>query len=168
MKELKDLFDYKDVRHSIWINWYHANRLVAIYSDRNLIKVRGIPYEQFLVLGLMKILGKNANATEMGKLLNKNTNSLSTILDRMEKKGLLKKTRDKRDRRLVWAVMTPMGREKLAATTNASLAVFQKLASCFSIEELEKFNTLLEKLIINADKLVHPPNRRKKPKPTWD
>ena len=65
MKELKDLFDYKDVRHSIWINWYHANRLVAIYSDRNLIKVRGIPYEQFLVLGLMKILGKNANATEM-------------------------------------------------------------------------------------------------------
>ena len=165
---MKELFDYRDVQHSIWINWYHANRLVAIYSDRNLIKVRGIPYEQFLVLGLMKILGKNANATEMGILLNKNTNSLSTILDRMEKKGLLKKTRDKRDRRLVWAVMTPMGREKLAATTNASLAVFQKLSSCFSKEELVQFDLLLEILIKNTEKLVITDNRHNKPKPTWD
>ena len=165
---MKEIFDYQDVEQSIWINWYRANRLVAIYSDKKLTKVRGIPYEQFLVLSLMKKLGKNANATEMGILLNKNTNSLSTILDRMEKKGLLKKTRDKLDRRLVWAVMTPMGREKLAATTKASLAVFQKLSSCFSKEELVQFDTLLEKLINNTDKLVNTPNRRKKPKPTWD
>jgi len=145
-----------------------TSRLVTIYSDNKLTKVRGIPFEQFLVLGLMKILGKNANATELGKYLNKSTNTLSTILDRMEKRGLLKKTRDKLDRRLVWAVMTPMGREKLAATTKASLAVFQKLSSCFSKEELVQFDTLLEKLINNTDKLVNTPNRRKKPKPTWD
>jgi MarR family 2-MHQ and catechol resistance regulon transcriptional repressor len=161
---MKELFDYRDVQHSIWINWYYANRLVAIYSDRNLVKVRGIPYEQFLVLSLMKKLGKNANATELGKFLNKSTNTLSTILDRMEKKGLLKKTRDKRDRRLVWAVMTPMGREKLAATTNASLVVFQKLAACFSKEELVQFDTLLEKLIKNTDQLVNPHKRAKKRK----
>jgi len=112
----------------------------------------------------MKKLGKNANATELGKFLNKSTNTLSTILDRMEKKGLLKKTRDKRDRRLVWAVMTPMGREKLAATTNASLVVFQKLAACFSKEELVQFDTLLEKLIKNTDQLVNPHKRAKKRK----
>jgi len=109
----------------------------------------------------MNKLGKNANATELGKILNKHTNTLSTILDRMGKKGLLKKTRDKLDRRLVWAVMTPMGREKLAATTNASLAVFQKLSSCFSKEELVQFDTLLEKLIKNTDQLVNPPKRAK-------
>jgi DNA-binding MarR family transcriptional regulator len=168
MEALKNLFDYKDLQHLVWIDWYHSNRLVAIYSDKSLTKVRGIPYEQFMVLNLMKKLGKNANATEMGKYLNKGANTLTTILDRMGKKGLLKKTRDKRDRRLVWVVMTPKGREKLAATTTASLAVFQKLASCFSKEELEQFDALLEKLIINTNKLAHPPLRRKKPKLTWD
>jgi DNA-binding MarR family transcriptional regulator len=168
MKELKDLFDYRDVHHSIWINWYEANRLVSIYSDKKLTKVRGIPYEQFLVLGLMKKLGKNANATEMGILLNKNTNSLSTILDRMEKKGLLKKTRDKLDRRLVKAVMTPMGREKLAVTQNASLEIFQKLSSSFSKEELTQFDTLLNKLIKNTDILVNTSKRVIKRKQYWD
>jgi phosphoribosylaminoimidazole-succinocarboxamide synthase len=64
--------------------------------------------------------------------------------------------------------MTPMGREKLAATTNASLAVFQKLSSCFSKEELVQFDLLLEILIKNTEKLVITDNRHNKPKPTWD
>jgi len=168
MKELKDLFDYKDIRNIIWTNWNIANILVVKYSDNNLAQVRGLSYEQFFVLSIMNKLGKKANATEIARLLNRNPNTVTTIFDRMEKKGLLIRTRDKRDRRIVRAVITPKGRDKLADTTNRSLTVSQNLDSCFSIEELEKFNTLLEKLIINADKLVHPPNRRKKPKPTWD
>jgi DNA-binding MarR family transcriptional regulator len=50
--------------------------------------------------------------------------------------------------------MTPKGEEKLAATTKAILVVFEKLTSCFSKEELKKFDTLLEKLTKNTDKLV--------------
>jgi DNA-binding MarR family transcriptional regulator len=142
--------------------------LVEKYTDQKLIKARGLSYEQFMVLSVMKKFGKTANATDMAKLLDKKANSLSTIFDRMEKKGLLKKTRDTRDRRLVWAVMTPKGREKLAATTEASLPIFEKLASCFSKEDLEKFDSLLEKLIKNTDKLVNPPKPAKKRKPSWD
>jgi len=61
----------------------------------------------------MKKLGDNANATEMAKLLDKNTNTLSTILDRMEEE------RPGQENpaipptgRLVWAVMTPKGKRK--------------------------------------------------------
>jgi DNA-binding MarR family transcriptional regulator len=64
--------------------------------------------------------------------------------------------------------MTPKGREKLAVTTKASLVVFEKLASCFSKEEMEEFDTLLEKLMKNTDKLVNPPKPAKKRKPSWD
>jgi hypothetical protein len=42
--------------------------------------------------------------------------------------------------------------------------VFEKLASCFSKEEMEEFNTLLEKLMKNTDKLVNPPKPAKKRK----
>ena len=166
--KMKELFGYQDIQHVIWINWSHANGLVEKYTDQKLIKARGLSYEQFMVLSVMKKFGKTANATDMAKLLDKKANSLSTIFDRMEKKGLLKKTRDTRDRRLVWAVMTPKGREKLAATTEASLPIFEKLASCFSKEDLEKFDSLLEKLIKNTDKLVNPPKPAKKRKPSWD
>jgi DNA-binding MarR family transcriptional regulator len=161
---MKEIFDHQDIQHRIWINWYHTGGLVAKYADNGLTKMRGLSYQQFLVLIVMKKLGENANATEMAKLLDKNTNTLSTILDRMEEKGLVKKIRDTQDRRLVWAVMTPKGKEKLAVTTKGSLVLFEKLTACFNKEELEKFDVLLDKLMKNTDKLVNPKKPAKKRK----
>jgi DNA-binding MarR family transcriptional regulator len=161
---MKEIFDHSDIQHRIWINWYHTGGLVAKYADTGLMKMRGLSYQQFLVLIVMKKLGENANATEMAKLLDKNTNTLSTILDRMEEKGLVKKIRDTQDRRLVWAVMTPKGKEKLSVTTKGSLVLFEKLTSVFTKEELETFDTLLEKLMKNTDKLVNPKKPAKKRK----
>jgi DNA-binding MarR family transcriptional regulator len=159
---MENIFDHQDIQHRVWINWYHSGVLVAKYTDISLIKVRGMTYQQFLVLTMMKKFGEKATATEIAKLLDKNNNTLGTILDRMEKKGLVKKIRDTEDRRLVRAIMTPKGEEKLAATTKAILVVFEKLTSCFSKEELKKFDTLLEKLTKNTDKLVHPHQHDKK------
>ena len=161
---MKEIFDHGDIQHRIWINWYHTGGLITRYADSGLIKMRGLSYQQFLVLLVMKKLGDNANATEMAKLLDKNTNTLSTILDRMEEKGLVKKIRDTTDRRLVWAVMTPKGKEKLAFSTKGSLVLFERLTAVFTKEEMAKFDTLLEKLMKNADKLVNPKKTPKKRK----
>jgi len=161
---MKEIFDHQDIQHRIWINWYHTGGLVTKYADTSLTKIRGLSYQQFLVLIVMKKLGDNANATEMAKLLDKNTNTLSTILDRVEEKGLVKKIRDTQDRRLVWAVMTAKGKEKLTVTTKASLVVFEKLTSVFTKEEMEQFDTLLEKLMKNTDKLINPKKTTKKRK----
>jgi DNA-binding MarR family transcriptional regulator len=159
---MKDYFDPEDVQHRIWMNWYHTGELITKYADSRLSKVRGLSYQQFLVLLIMKKVGENANATEMAKKLDKNTNTLSTILDRMEEKGLVKKIRDTEDRRLVWAIMTEKGKDKLAATTKASWAMFEKLTSCFSQEEMKTFDVLLEKLRKNTSKALNPDKTTKK------
>jgi DNA-binding MarR family transcriptional regulator len=161
---MKEIFDHQDIQHRIWINWYHTGGLITKYADTGLTKMRGLSYQQFLVLIVMKKLGESANATEMAKLLDKNTNTLSTILDRMEEKGLVKKIRDTQDRRLVWAIMTPKGKEKLSVSTKGSLVLFEKLTSCFTKDEMEKFDSLLDKLMTNADKLVNPKKPAKKRK----
>jgi len=44
------------------------------------------------------------------------------------------------------------------------LLVFEQLASCFSKEEMNKFDTLLEKLMKNTNKLVNPSKPTKKRK----
>ena len=161
---MKEVFDHSDIQHRVWINWYHAGGLVTKYADSGLIKMRGLSYQQFLVLIVMKKLGETANATEMAKLLDKNTNTLSTILDRMEEKGLVKKIRDTQDRRLVWAIMTPKGKDKLAFSTKGALVLFEKLTSVFSKEEMAQFDKLLEKFVKNADKLANPKKPAKKRK----
>ena len=159
---MKDFFDRNDIQTRIWQNWYHTSGLITKYADTKLSKIRGLSYQQFVVLLVMKKMGENANATEMAKKLDKNTNTLSTILDRMEEKGLVKKIRDTQDRRLVWAIMTDKGKEKLAATVKASWATFETLTSVFSPEEMKTFNGLLEKLIKHTVKAINPGRTAKK------
>ncbi len=159
---MKDFFDHQDVQTRIWINWYHTSGMITKYADSRLSKIRGLSYQQFLVLLIMKRLGDNANATEMAKKLDKNTNTLSTILDRMEEKGLVKKIRDTEDRRLVWAITTEKGKEKLATTIKASWAMFEKLTSCFSQEEMKTFDALLEKLMKHTSQELNPKKTTKK------
>jgi DNA-binding MarR family transcriptional regulator len=60
--------------------------------------------------------------------------------------------------------MTPKGKEKLAASTTVSLAIYEKLSSGFSKTELKEFNTLLVKLMKNTEKLLAPPKPIKKRK----
>jgi len=99
--KMKELFDYQDIQHVIWINWSHANGLVEKYTDQKLIKARGLSYEQFMVLSVMKKFGKTANATDMAKLLDKKANSLSTIFTD-GKKGLTQKDKRHTGSTLVW------------------------------------------------------------------
>lgn len=153
---MKEVFDHENIQHRIWLNWYHTGGLISKYADTKLSKVRGLSFQQFLVLLTMKKMGETANATEMAKRLDKNTNTLSTILDRMEEKGLVKKIRDTQDRRLVWAIMTDKGKEKLTITTKASFVLFQKLTSVFSPEEMKTFDVLIEKLMNNTLEALKP------------
>jgi DNA-binding MarR family transcriptional regulator len=71
---------------------------------------------------------------------------MSTILDRMEKRGLVKKARDLPDRRSVRLVVTAKGRRKLKEATGTGWALIERLMSSFSDEELQLFSDLLEKL----------------------
>ena len=159
---MMDVFGRNDIQHKIWVNWYHTGELIGKYADTRLNKVRGLSFQQFLVLLFMKKMGDNTNATELAKMLDKNTNTLSTILDRMEEKGLVKKIRDTQDRRMVWAVMTEKGKEKLAATTKASWVLFEKLTSSFSPEELKTLDALIEKLMKTTNNELNPKKTTKK------
>lgn len=159
---MKDFFDRSDIQTRIWLNWYHTSGLIVKYADTRLNKIRGLSYQQFVVLLVMNRMGENANATEMAKKLDKNTNTLSTILDRMEEKGLVKKIRDTQDRRLVWAKMTDKGKEKLNSTVKASWSMFETLTAVFTPEEMKTFNGLLEKLVKNTSKLLNPPKPKKR------
>ena len=153
---MKVVNEPEDVKQRVWTNWNSAGTLTARYADKQLGEATNSSFQQFAVLLVMKQMGENANATEMAKMLNKNTNTLSTILDRMEAKGLVKKNRDTEDRRVVYAIMTEKGKKKLAATEKANLVLFDKLASSFSPEELKTLNTLLEKLINATEKALNP------------
>ncbi|MDD5289036.1 MAG: MarR family transcriptional regulator [Dehalococcoidales bacterium] len=136
----------KDIRHQLWSRWHRTGYLMAKYADNILLRDAGISYQQFTVLMAMDYIANSPTATDLASRLDRNTNTLSTILDRMEKAGLVKKLRDLPDRRLVRAVMTEEGKEKYAAALKIALKVVGKLTKTFSEEELQTFVSLIDRL----------------------
>jgi DNA-binding MarR family transcriptional regulator len=147
---------YTDIRHKVWELLHHTNALLIKYADVKLLKERGISYQQFMVLLMMDRIGVAATATQIAKLLDKNNNTLSTILDRMEKSRLVKKVRDKQDRRFVRIAMTKKGKNKLEKAIESGQAIIEKLASSFSEEELQTFASLIEKLLKQTYEVLVP------------
>lgn len=146
-----------DLRRDIWELLNRACSVLMKHADTKLLVERGISYQQFMVLYMLDSINVTATATQLAVMLEKSTNTLSTILDRMEKSGLVKKVRDTKDRRLVHILMTPQGKKKLAEATELGLALIKELGSPFTLEELQTFKLLLEKLLKEANKVLVDP-----------
>jgi DNA-binding MarR family transcriptional regulator len=58
----------------------------------------GLTVEQYAVLIVLNYAGGSARVTDIAQWLIRSTNSISMIVDRMVKVGLIKRTRDRADR----------------------------------------------------------------------
>ena len=80
---------------------------------------------------------------------------ITRLLDRMEKRGLILRRRDAKDRRFVTAWIAPLGRETLAALDAPVAALHPRQFGRLSEAELKRLMAALEKL----RGCVEPPSR---------
>jgi len=106
----------------------------------------GLTATQYRVLFLIRHTGRSIKISEIAELTDRRTHSITTIIDRMERDGLVERLRDNRDRRSINLVITEEGNKKLEAVTRPFLELLTQLASCYSEEELQLFIMLIEKL----------------------
>ena len=146
MRKLNEKYLPKDEGQKTWLLWQHTVDLMGSYINTRLEVENKISYEQFLVLLLIRSIGKEANATFISRQLGRNPNTLSTILDRMEKAGLVKKTRDTTDRRIVYATMTDKGKKILKAADVTGARLIEKFTGIFTPEERQTIRAFTSKL----------------------
>ena len=109
-----------------------------------------ITNQQLLVLLAMVYISEVKDdpiiITSLVPVHNRSLNSMSSIIDRMEKNGLVEKIRDLPDRRAARLIISPKGKEviKIASKPNAEL--IKRLLSAFSAVELKTFMSLMKKL----------------------
>ncbi|MFC2045320.1 MarR family winged helix-turn-helix transcriptional regulator [Chloroflexota bacterium] len=143
---MKETFQYNELLHRVWVIWHHTAELIIKCEDTTFIEKTGLSHQQYVVLLIMALNDEPTTATHIAHHMSKNVNTLSTMLDRMESKGLVKKVRDLVDRRSVSLVMTDEGKRKLQASTIAGWELIEKLLSDFSEEELQSLIQLMEKM----------------------
>jgi DNA-binding MarR family transcriptional regulator len=104
----------------------------------------GLTSEQYGVLVTMKYIGESARPTDIARWLARSPNSISMIVDRMVKAGLVRRVRSKSDRREVRVIITSKGENALKPATMVGLEFSQKLMLPLSDEDLSTFIRLLE------------------------
>lgn len=82
---------------------------------------------------------------EIASYVFREKHSASALLTRMQRAGLVKKVRSRKDQRVVKIQIQPKGKELLAKSLRAEHRD-DLLASCFSVEEIQQFDSYLKRL----------------------
>lgn len=123
-----------------------ARNLVTGEIDAAL-KEHGITSQQ---MGIMLSLHRRMASTpfELSMLLGIDTGLMTRMLDKLESKGLLKRSRSEEDRRIVNLLLTQNGHQLAEQIPEIVPPVLNARLKHFSQEEFEEFRRLLDKFIV--------------------
>jgi MarR family 2-MHQ and catechol resistance regulon transcriptional repressor len=150
---VKFLFD--EPRLKAWLLCRQTYNLVLKCEDAVFAKV-GLTTQQHAVLMAIKYIRNPVTPSDIAHWLDRNTNSISLIVDRMEKDGLVKRVRDLRDRRSLRLVMTSKGKEIFGQATMIGWVLVQEILSCLTEEDLETLGNLMERIRGKAFEYINP------------
>jgi DNA-binding MarR family transcriptional regulator len=139
----------------LWRQVYQTYTLLKQCEDQ-VIGEHGLTTEQYAVLVSIDYLGAPARVTDIARWLERSTNSVSMIVDRMVKAGLVKRVRDKRDRRVVNVTSTSKGKNALEPSTRAMFQVVQKIMLSLAPDDRNVLLSLLEALTYEILEYLNP------------
>ena len=102
---------------------------------------------------LMLKFGKADTAAELARQNGSDTGAMTRMLDRLEAKGLIQRTRSAEDRRVVHLQLTDEGRRVSDHIPFGLSAVLNEHLAGFSADEFKQLKTLLRKMIANGERV---------------
>ncbi|MFC1999700.1 MarR family winged helix-turn-helix transcriptional regulator [Chloroflexota bacterium] len=139
-------YELKDEALKTWMRLRQASEAVERILERDL-DVKDSTLVQLDVLSVLDGCTESVTPGHLSKYLFRQQHSVSAQLSRMWRNGLIKKTRQKQDQRVVKIGVTPKGNEKLEATKQVGMGqVRDLLASALSQQELAQLDKLVKKV----------------------
>jgi len=141
-------FDCLKLENQLCFPLYAASReILRKYTP--FLRELDLTYTQYIVMMVMWE-SKKLTVGDLGKKLFLDTGTLSPLLKAMEQKGLLTRTREKGDERVVKVEITPAGEELRERAVN----IPEKMGKCINLspEDAKNLYSILYK-ILGAEKL---------------
>jgi len=151
-------FEAENLILRLWFMIHRTHDMLKACEDRVFGECK-LTTEQYVVLVTIKYLGyldSHVRPTDVARWLARSPNSISMIADRMVKAGLLRRVRDRKDRRVVFLVITSKGEEALKPATLAGWEFIQEILSPLSYKDKQTFINLLLTVQYKAHKYLKP------------
>jgi MarR family 2-MHQ and catechol resistance regulon transcriptional repressor len=120
-----------------------TNSLLARLAERNTIG--DLTYSQFAVLEALYHLGSLTPGDISTKVLKSGSN-MTTVIDNLERDGLVRRERAVNDRRVIHVHLTEAGSKKIEAVLPGHVAALVEEFSVLSAHEQETLGALCKKL----------------------
>jgi len=138
--------------YSLWVRLHQTAHAVEEARQRELSKV-GLSVMKCAALFLAQVLGNNATPAEISRWILREPHTVTSLVNRMEKEGLVTKVKDLGKKNLVRVVATERGRQAYEKTTRLnSMRSIRNILSALSEAEQEQLHSYLERLLRAAIK----------------
>lgn len=124
-------------------NLLQQTYLLAFRHLEGLTAQVGLSYSQAAALGVLSTAGRALPLSHLARYLTQEAQSTTELADRLERRGLVRRTRDARDRRLVLLELTDEGRALFADLQPAIVAGCEQLFADHSERDRTTFADLL-------------------------
>jgi DNA-binding MarR family transcriptional regulator len=125
-----------------------SGRLLAAFDNE--MTGMGITGAQWVIL--MRIAnGCGSTAAELCRFSRYDTGSMTRMLDRLEEKGLIRRARSDKDRRIMCLELTEAGRDLYALLPPVAIKVLNAHLRGFTPNELDLFKGFLNRMRTNSE-----------------
>jgi len=139
----------------LWRQLHQTHALLKRCEDQIFYEY-GLTTEQFSVLVTIDYFTGPTKVTDIANWLERSTNSISMIVDRMVKAGLVRRIRDRSDRRVVHVVNTSKGENAFKPATKGSFEIIRKILLQLSYEDRSTLLSLLGTMKYEILKYLNP------------
>jgi DNA-binding MarR family transcriptional regulator len=138
----------------LWLLLRRVGDTVARCQD-SVFSRYGLTSEQLQVLASIKSRGP-LRPSDLASILERTPNSMSMLIDRMVKAGLVRRTRDRKDRRVVTVSLTEKGKTAVEPAVPAGWEFAHEVLSTLSDDEQRDLASLLERVKCELDSHLDP------------
>ncbi|MFC7440531.1 MarR family winged helix-turn-helix transcriptional regulator [Laceyella putida] len=115
-----------------------------------------LPYKltpvKFVLLRTVYVKGK-CMVVDLSRQVNLTSGATTLALNKLEQEGMIVRTRDHVDRRIVWVELTDEGKSIVEQTVKRRQQVIRKMLDVLTVEEQEMFIQLMEKISVKISQM---------------
>lgn len=132
--------------HQAFLLFHNLRRILDRLEESTYSKAAGLSYQQFLILVAVESADPPVTQTTIANRVQRSLNSISLMIDRMEKLRLVTRLRSPIDRRETHISITDEGRVKLEEALAVGRFLTDRLADVFTQVEIQESTRLMTKL----------------------
>ncbi len=149
--EATKFYTSEDEDQDLWLLLTHTRYAVFRAREKELLRY-GVSPEQVGLLFVVQALGNKATPAALSRHILRQPHTVSALVDRMARRGLVKKVKDLDRKNLVRVVMTEKGQKTYDLSTKRG--PIHRIMNTLTEEEKREFRAYLEKLLAKARKEI--------------